>query len=255
MGHYSEEDLILHYYGEHPRSARVERHLAVCLMCANEMDAIRQTLALPPPRAVPDRNELYGLEVWQRIRHELPERQQAGWLWIRANALAGAAAMLLLLAGAFAAGRMWPAGTAGEPSASLTQPPASDPIERTRLAAIADHLERSERVLLDLVNAPGEVDGAIDISDEQAWASELIDANRLYRDAALTAGDDGIAHVLDDLERSLLEFVHGPSTLTEAELEELRLRFNAAALLFRVRILSDELQERVVAPVQNRTTT
>jgi hypothetical protein len=250
MGHYSEEDLILHYYGEYPRGARIERHLAACRACASEMEAIRQTLALPPPQVVPERNELYGLEVWQRIRSELPEPPDSGWLsWIRVNAFASAA-LLLLVAVAFAASRMWPAGTAGPPAAVMTRPAASDSTERTRLAAIADHLERSERVLLDVVNAPGGRDGAVDISDEQVWASELIDANRLYRDAALTAGDDGIAVVLD-----LLEFVHGPSTLTEAELEDLRLRFNAAALLFRVRILSDELQQRVVAPVQNRTTT
>ena len=61
--------------------------------------------------------------------------------------------------------------------------------------------------------------------------------------------------MLDELERSLLEIVHGPSTAMPAELDEVRARVDAAALLFKVRILADELHEREVAPVQRRKTT
>src|SRR5204862_534804 len=84
---------------------------------------------------------------------------------------------------------------------------------RMRMAAISDHLERSERVLLDVMNASGARGAHIDVSDAQGWAADLIDDNRLYREAAARAGDTMIADVLDDLERNLLEIVHGPSTL------------------------------------------
>src|SRR5206468_11884464 len=124
--------------------------------------------------------------------------------------------------------------------------------DRVRLAAIGDHLERSERVLLDLMNAQGD---RVDLSDQQVWSAELIDSNRLYRDAATQAGDLTIANVLDDLERSLLDVVHGPSTVTPAQLDDVRTRMDAAALLFKVRILADELHEREAVPVPIRKRT
>jgi len=87
------------------------------------------------------------------------------------------------------------------------------------------------------------------------WAADLIDANRLYRAAASRAGDAMIADVLDDLERRLLEIVHGPSNPTLAQLNQLRLRLDAATLLFKVRVLHDELRERETAPAIPRTRT
>jgi len=50
--------------------------------------------------------------------------------------------------------------------------------------------------------------------------------------------------VLDDLERSLLEIVHSPSKATAANLDQLRRRIDAASLLFKVRVLGDELRQR-----------
>ena len=90
---------------------------------------------------------------------------------------------------------------------------------------------------------------------EQAWASDLVDANRLYREAATQAGETSTASVLDDLERTLLDIVHAPSTLTPAELADVRARLDAAALLFKVRVLSNELRERETTPLAPRKTT
>ena len=56
------------------------------------------------------------------------------------------------------------------------------------------------------------------------------------------------------VERNLLDIVHGPSTLTPADLEQLRVRLDAAALLFKVRVLHDELRERETAPASPRKT-
>jgi hypothetical protein len=42
--------------------------------------------------------------------------------------------------------------------------------------------------------------------------------------------------------------------LTAAELEQLRLRLDAAALLFKVRVLSEEMRERELAPITPRKT-
>jgi hypothetical protein len=97
-----------------------------------------------------------------------------------------------------------------------------------------------ERVLTDIMNAPaGE-----DISAEQRWAEDLVVTSRLYRQDAVDAGEHSVALVLDELERSLLEIIHTPSRATAANLEEIRRRIDAASLLFKVRVLGDELRER-----------
>jgi len=44
--------------------------------------------------------------------------------------------------------------------------------------------------------------------------------------------------------RSLLEIVHTPSHVTAARLDEIRRRIDAASLLFKVRVLGDELRRR-----------
>lgn len=247
MRHYTEDELILYHYGEVRRRERIDEHLESCERCASAYREIRDTLALVSALDVPERDERYGLEVWQRIRHALPIQEPPWWTaWYR-PALAGV--LTMLVAGAFVAGRYWP-DARPLPATEIASTPA-DTGERVRSAAIGDHLEASERVLLDFVNTGD----SVDVSEQQAWAADLIDANRLYRGAAERAGDDMVAGVLDELERNLLEIVHGPSTLTPAQLETVRARLDAAALLFKVRILSDELRERELAPPQIRKTT
>jgi hypothetical protein len=52
--------------------------------------------------------------------------------------------------------------------------------------------------------------------------------------------------------------VHSPSRISAADLEQIRRRIDAAALLFKVRVMSDELRRRdnaPDAPPQPRTST
>lgn len=53
-----------------------------------------------------------------------------------------------------------------------------------------------------------------------------------------------MAAVLDELERSLLEIVHSPSPISATDLEQIRRRIDAAALLFKVRVMSDGIWQR-----------
>jgi hypothetical protein len=112
------------------------------------------------------------------------------------------------------------------------------------LTSVADHLDRSERILSDIMNAPD----SRDISAEQRWADDLLSTSRLYRQDAVDAGEQSVAAVLDELERSLLEIVHSPSQISAADLDHIRRRIDAAALLFKVRVMSDELRQREGAP-------
>ena len=253
--HYSEDDLILYYYGEHRRRGHVEQHLASCAECGALYEEITASLALIGEPEAPERGGQYGLEVWQRISYRLPEQEPAWWaIWSRPPRLAFAGAAIVLVLVAFVAGRSWPRPGPESPPATTAADALPDFGERVRLAAVGDHLEQSERVLLDFVNATGTGDAPADVSSQQEWAADLITANRLFRDASAQAGDETVATLLDELERNLLELVHGPATLTAAELEQLRLRLDAAALLFRVRVLSEEMRERELAPITPRKT-
>jgi hypothetical protein len=252
--HYSEDDLTLYYYGEGRRRAVIEQHLAACAACASLYRDIAGTLELVAPPQTPERGDQYGLEVWQRIRHKLPERPEPWWASFFHRdrlMLAAAAAMLVLVA--FVAGRVWPrqpaapagtaAITAGGPATSGNAA-AGETGRRILLTSVAEHLDRSERVLTDIMNASD----SGDISSEQRWADDLLATSRLYRQDAEDAGEQSVAAVLDDLERSLMEIVNSPSKISAADLEQIRRRIDAAALLFKVRVMSEELRQRELAP-------
>jgi hypothetical protein len=250
MRHYSDDELVLYHYGESRHRVRIDQHLQTCTACAETYRLIATTLRTVGDLPVPERDDRYGLEVWQRIRHNLPVQEARWWMaWYRPML---ATAAVALTVAAFAAGRLWSPAPSTRVAPTQVTAMTPDAGDRIRLAAIGDHLEQSERVLLDLVNVEGQ---SVDVSGQQASASDLIGANRLYRQAAERAGDESVASLLDDLERNLIEIVNGPSTLTPAELEAMRMRLDAAALLFKVRILSEELRERQLtsSPIWKRT--
>jgi hypothetical protein len=140
-------------------------------------------------------------------------------------------------------GRRSRAPASGAPQTAGGAASAGDHRQRILLTSVADHLDRSERVLTDIMNAPRG-----DISSEQRWADDLLSTSRLYRQDAVEAGEQSVAAVLDELERSLLEIVNSPSKISAADLEQIRRRIDAAALLFKVRMMSDDLREREQAP-------
>ena len=76
MTHCSEDDLILHYYGEVPAHREVTQHLDTCAACAANYQSIAETMRLVAAPDVPERSERYGREVWQQVRARLPERRR-----------------------------------------------------------------------------------------------------------------------------------------------------------------------------------
>jgi hypothetical protein len=253
--HFSEDDLTLYYYGEGRRRADIESHLDECAACASTYREIAGTLAMIATPEAPERGDQYALEVWQRIRHRLPEQDVSAWhtAWsalFRHDRLMFAAAAAMLVLVAFAAGRVWPRQPVGAPAAGGTDSggaataAGADVRQRILYTSVADHLDRSARMLSDIMNASDRGD----ISTEQRRAGDLLDASRLYRQDAVDTGEGSVASVLDELERSLLEIVHSPSPISAADLDQIRRRIDAAALLFKVRVMSDELRQREQAP-------
>jgi hypothetical protein len=248
MRHYSEDDLILYYYGDARRRVRIERHLEACPTCAAAYRDLAGTLAMMVAPEVPERSDQYGLEVWQRVRHQLPEPELSWWQiagrMLGRDRLTLITATAALIVAAFVAGRFWrpspqaPVTVTSMPAAGTTN--QQEYRQRLLIDSVADHLDRSERVLADIMNASG----PRDISAEQRWAGDLLSASRLYRQDATELGERSVAEVLDDVERTLIEIVHSPSQIDRAELDAIRQRIDAAALLFKVRVLGGELRDR-----------
>ena len=131
-----------------------------------------------------------------------------------------------------------------QPGATVSD--ASKVRERVLILAVGDHLGRSEMVLMELENAQSAQSGQhfVNISATQRRAESLLDENRLYRQTALREGDRGMASTLDELERVLLDIANSPDTVTPAQFESLRKRIEDRGILFKVRVVNQDLQER-----------
>jgi hypothetical protein len=71
-----------------------------------------------------------------------------------------------------------------------------------------------------------------------------VEENRLYRQTALKEGDRAMASTLDELERVLLDIANSPDEVTPAQFEGLRKRIEARGILFKVRVVNQDLRER-----------
>src|SRR5438309_8032494 len=120
--HFTEEELTLYYYGEARRREDIDAHLGTCTACATTYKEIAATLAMIATPDAPARGDQYGLEVWQRIRHKLPEQAAPWWAGVfRYDRLAFAAAAAALVVAAFVAGRTWQQSSRVAPSPATTQ--------------------------------------------------------------------------------------------------------------------------------------
>jgi hypothetical protein len=238
MNHLTEEQLILHYYGEESDALSSEKHLEECSDCRDLYGSLQRVLNVVDSLPVPERSPEYGAEVWRRIEHRIPNRRRwfpsFEWRWA-----AAAVAMAGLLIAAFVAGGHYPQ-IAKRPQTQLTA--AADPQagERVLLVAVGDYLERSQMVLIELANADPK--GKLDISDEQERAAGLVSESRLYRQTAEHTGDTAVANVLDDLDRVLLDIAHGPSEVSPAELDNLREKLKSEGILFKIRVLGSNVR-------------
>jgi hypothetical protein len=262
MNHLTEEQLILHYYGEEADDVAeapcdaltIERHLEDCGECRSTYGALQRVLNIVDSLPVPERPADYGAQVWQRIHRRLPARRfrfglaAAPWRWAAASV-----AFAALLVTAFVAGRSYPNGIgrrAPQRIAAAADPQGSDRVLRV---AVGDYLERSQMVLVELVNA--ETKGVLDISAEQERAGDLVTETRLYRQTAARTGDTRIANLLDELERVLVDIRNSPSEISASDLEGFRQRLESDGILFKIRVLGSNVrnQEEPAAPASGRT--
>jgi hypothetical protein len=242
MKHRTEEELIGYRDGERKDREEITAHLKECAECRKEMERIEAVFAALDAMPVPDPGEDYGQRVWQQIAPRLPEKRTSWWqTWISWRPLAVAGAMAALIALAFVVGvhkgRHEGAGDVAD---------VGKVRERVLVVAVGDHLGRSEMMLMELENAEPAEGGqkVIDISATQRRAEDLVEENRLYRQTALKEGDTAMASTLDELERVLLDIANSPDEVTPAQFESLRKRIEAKGILFKVRVVNQDLRER-----------
>jgi hypothetical protein len=172
-------------------------------------------------------------------------------LW---TGLSYAAACGLLVACAFLAGRQWErkqAVVARHPQQTQTAP--AHPQQRVVVVVLSDHLERSERLLVQLKHADADSDEMISPLRDQARV--LLAANRICRQDAHKvddpALDPALVPTLDRLDHVLAQLANHPGHLSAAEITRLQNELNASGLLFEVRVLRTRIPEHrtVVRPI------
>jgi hypothetical protein len=239
MQHLNEEILVAHYYHDDEAPSAAEEHLRACGACRAQYDTIRRVLALVEEAPVPERGEQYGEQVWNRLRWKLGREHRTGVRW---QTLAAAAALVAI---AFFGGQLWHARNAAQTplpgpgervAEGRVRGAAEASPDRVLLVVVGDHLDRSERMLVELANADPKK--SLDISSQQRRAVDLVASNRIYRQTAAQRGDERIAAVLSDLEPVLVELSHAGSSLTPEEVGALQKRIDAKGLLFKVRVVS-----------------
>ncbi len=240
MNHLTEEQIVLQFYGDADGEQEVRQHLEQCAECRQEFARVSSLLTRIAPEEVPEPPAIFEEKTWLNVRDRLPQRAR-GWRSFFAAppkwALAGVVALLIVAA--FIAGRFWPRH---ENSIAKNNVPVANP-QRVVLVAVGGHLERSQMLLMEIMNTDSKA--PVDLSSEQQQARDLLDDNHLYRVSAQRAGDPQIAALLDDLGRVLAEVANGPSELSPSDLRQIHEQIQSDGLLFKVRVVGSEVNSRV----------
>jgi anti-sigma factor RsiW len=241
MNHLSEDELILHSYGEIDRAdrARVDAHLAACAECQIAKETLARVMTMVDTASPVEAPIGFERTAWARLEPAL-DSGRSGWrsfFWFPQWALGGGVAALVIAA--FVAGRF----SGGEPAVTVPVASVADfEPESVLRTAVGDHLDRTQMMLVELANA--ESNGADVLAGEQARAGDLVAANRVIRQSALQSGDGQIVDILEDLERVLLEIANAPADVTSNDLTDLQSRITREDLLFRLRVIASEMRQR-----------
>jgi hypothetical protein len=242
MSHLTDDELTELYYAE--GTSEADAHLKACRECSAQFSKVKRSLDTIGSAPVPKRGADYGDRVWEKLRPQLIpyEKKAAGWRsWAGWKAAALVASCAVLLAGVFLGGRYWERiSTKGTSVASTSQTP-----ERVILVVMTDHLDRTERLLVQLEHAGRKDRG--NHAELQSEAQELLASNRLYRVTASNAGDRELAGALDRLEGVLAEIANDPK-LSAADIERVRNDMNTKGILFEIRVLRSRSSDQESGP-------
>jgi hypothetical protein len=241
--HLTDDELVLHYYGEtsDAADARAASHVDGCVECRENLARLQRVLAMVDAGAPPAADAAFESRMWERLEPELQlaagsrqlAAERSGYqLPATSYRLAWLAAVAVLVLAAFVAGRMSAPQISAPIVATVASIPAAD---RVLDVDLGDHLDRAEVALVGFLTRAEPAEG-------RGGAEDLIAANRLYRGTAQALGDDNVVTVLDELERALIEIAAAPEADAE-EQDAVRAWIDSRDLLFKVRIIRDTLED------------
>jgi hypothetical protein len=247
MRNITDDDLTLLYYGEHEDPA-LAAMVAESEVLSARYDALCAELELADAYLPPRRGEDYGSAVWQRISPRLdgtavnagsPVKTWWSSIFQPRFSLAGALSMVLVAVLAFTLGRNGGqeiSTTPGGPVNGTSVAMAGIDAGRLLTHSVSGHLEQVNLVLTQFANSTESN------ANEATYATDMLVANRLYRQAAVSQGNHKLASFLADLEPLLIELAYGAqsgsSTTRERMQQEVR-----DGLLFRVRVMNKQLNK------------
>ena len=247
QGHPTEDDLILHFYGEcEPADERqIDDHLGTCASCQATWTDLQDTLKLVDLASVPEPPAGFERVMWARVQRELPDRlppQRHAWSMRAWAPVMGFAAVVFAV---ITIGYSWmlrqePA-PAPETRAAARPLDASRVRERVLLTALDQHFQQTEMLLVELMNAP---DQPGELEFERVTADDLVASGRLYRQTAEQNGQLQFAAMLEDLEAVLIEVARSPQKIDRSEFASLRERIDDNGLLFKVRAVTNQIRGR-----------
>jgi hypothetical protein len=255
--HLNDEQLIQHFYGDGrvDLEPEIDAHLATCPTCSAAWKELRETLKLVDDGAVPEPGPEFERVMWARVQQALPPRHERGGLLAFFEAhraaswlLTAAGLAAVLVVGIVVSGRLSPAR---RPDMSAKTPAvvtftsareAARSRERVLLTALDNHFQQSEMLLVEVMNAPP--GGDDNFGFERQTADDLLESSRLYRTTAQLNGDVQFAQLLEDLESVLVEIAHSPEKVDRKDFNALRARIDDDNLLFKVRVVSQQVQDR-----------
>lgn len=230
--HPTEDELVLLFYGDTSadEEGRLSAHVETCADCQPVWLEIKGSLAAVDAAGIPEPPADFERVMWAKVQREIEGIQPVTQWWAPRFWLPVVSLAVVVLAVTIGPA-VW-----NRTSATDTTDAASTQPERALLVAMDEHLERSELLLVELMNA--------DEGVEPAAADDLLLSSRLYRQTAAHTGHVELASMLEDLERVLVEIARGPKEMKKDDLDALRTRITDEDLLFKVRVVTDEVRKR-----------
>ncbi|MEE4216140.1 MAG: hypothetical protein V2I48_00860 [Xanthomonadales bacterium] len=245
------DDLVLLYYGEHDDPG-LAKMVAADPELSARFEALGNELGQIDSFSPPARDDNYGVDTWMKISPQLAvshEKPAGYWSRLRAGlaqprfSLAGVAAVAVVAVLTFMLGRQdTQPGMELPIDNKISQSTAMAQLDTERLltSSVSGHLEQLNIVLTEFANSDHSR------TNEAERATDMLVANRLYRQAAAARGDHALASFLAGLEPLLIEMAyeaHRDSPATRSRMQqEIR-----DSLLFRVRAVSQRLQNSTIS--------
>ncbi len=247
MNKITDDDLTLLFYGEHENPQLAARVAASDELSAR-FDALSAELRLVDSYHPPHRGSNYGSKVWQQISPQLVEERHASTgrlkTWLAAIAqprfsMAGALSIALVAVFAFMLGRNGGQDSITQPlnpTIGTTVSLAGIDSNRLLTHSVSNHLEQVNLVLTQFANTTESN------SSEAEYATDMLVANRLYRQAATSQGNHKLAAFLTELEPILIELAYEAQSGSTATRERMQQEVRDG-LLLRVRVMNNQLKK------------